>query len=172
MRVLWRQQCCPRAGNGSQLAVAQALRLLRRERRETARDQRSEEHTSELQSHSDLVCRLLLEKKKTDHADRPDPGAVVVGRQDEAERPQVRVEMFGAYHVAEARPLNATLFPYTTLFRSVMAAAMLSESWKRLAIGGSASATIVASRAERNSERPTATMATHFLRSCEAARPT
>src|SRR5260221_13005684 len=25
---------------------------------------RSEEHTSELQSHSDLVCRLLLEKKK------------------------------------------------------------------------------------------------------------
>src|SRR5438034_941940 len=26
--------------------------------------QRSEEHTSELQSHSDLVCRLLLEKKK------------------------------------------------------------------------------------------------------------
>src|SRR5438034_6720453 len=25
--------------------------------------QRSEEHTSELQSHSDLVCRLLLEKK-------------------------------------------------------------------------------------------------------------
>src|SRR5438034_3797062 len=29
---------------------------------------RSEEHTSELQSHSDLVCRLLLEKKK--HEDR------------------------------------------------------------------------------------------------------
>src|SRR5437773_5274937 len=26
--------------------------------------QRSEEHTSELQSHHDLVCRLLLEKKK------------------------------------------------------------------------------------------------------------
>src|SRR5947207_11750376 len=30
--------------------------------------ERSEEHTSELQSHSDLVCRLLLEKKKkTNH---------------------------------------------------------------------------------------------------------
>src|SRR2546428_11922870 len=29
-----------------------------------ARDTRSEEHTSELQSRSDLVCRLLLEKKK------------------------------------------------------------------------------------------------------------
>src|SRR5260221_8535246 len=32
---------------------------------------RSEEHTSELQSHSDLVCRLLLEKKN---------GVVAVGR--------------------------------------------------------------------------------------------
>src|SRR2546421_2292780 len=29
-----------------------------------AHDGRSEEHTSELQSRSDLVCRLLLEKKK------------------------------------------------------------------------------------------------------------
>src|SRR5436190_5492203 len=29
-----------------------------------AAEARSEEHTSELQSHSDLVCRLLLEKKK------------------------------------------------------------------------------------------------------------
>src|SRR5260221_8567011 len=29
------------------------------------RGARSEEHTSELQSHSDLVCRLLLEKKKS-----------------------------------------------------------------------------------------------------------
>src|SRR5574343_1255083 len=28
---------------------------------------RSEEHTSELQSHHDLVCRLLLEKKKEQH---------------------------------------------------------------------------------------------------------
>src|SRR4051812_50207635 len=28
---------------------------------------RSEEHTSELQSHVNLVCRLLLEKKKTMH---------------------------------------------------------------------------------------------------------
>src|SRR5215211_6609765 len=30
-------------------------------------ERRSEEHTSELQSHSDLVCRLLLEKKKNKH---------------------------------------------------------------------------------------------------------
>src|SRR5438034_10671009 len=31
---------------------------------------RSEEHTSELQSHSDLVCRLLLEKKKNNTSNR------------------------------------------------------------------------------------------------------
>src|SRR5256885_9407235 len=34
------------------------------------RDERSEEHTSELQSPCNLVCRLLLEKKKTAHATR------------------------------------------------------------------------------------------------------
>src|SRR5438132_4774642 len=34
------------------------------ERKNVAGRERSEEHTSELQSHSDLVCRLLLEKKK------------------------------------------------------------------------------------------------------------
>src|SRR2546421_9483941 len=32
---------------------------------------RSEEHTSELQSRSDLVCRLLLEKKKSESMYRP-----------------------------------------------------------------------------------------------------
>src|SRR5438034_7958788 len=32
---------------------------------------RSEEHTSELQSHSDLVCRLLLEKKKIHQPETP-----------------------------------------------------------------------------------------------------
>src|SRR2546430_11591910 len=34
---------------------------------------RSEEHTSELQSQSNLVCRLLLEKKKTQLIPLPDP---------------------------------------------------------------------------------------------------
>src|SRR2546430_11034642 len=38
--------------------------LVRKERPTTV--MRSEEHTSELQSQSNLVCRLLLEKKKTD----------------------------------------------------------------------------------------------------------
>src|SRR5260221_12105902 len=40
------------------MTAAQAGLLVRAVR------ERSEEHTSELQSHSDLVCRLLLEKKK------------------------------------------------------------------------------------------------------------
>src|SRR5205085_10935376 len=35
-----------------------------RHRAQPERAQRSEEHTSELQSQSNLVCRLLLEKKK------------------------------------------------------------------------------------------------------------
>src|SRR2546430_6853288 len=34
---------------------------------------RSEEHTSELQSQSNLVCRLLLEKKKNTHHSRAPP---------------------------------------------------------------------------------------------------
>src|SRR5260221_3180444 len=41
-----------------QLQVAEAIK-------KNPPPSRSEEHTSELQSHSDLVCRLLLEKKKT-----------------------------------------------------------------------------------------------------------
>src|SRR2546430_7709028 len=41
-----------------------ARRLPGRSSRESARMSRSEEHTSELQSQSNLVCRLLLEKKK------------------------------------------------------------------------------------------------------------
>src|SRR5437773_3896349 len=40
-------------------------------------NQRSEEHTSELQSHHDLVCRLLLEKKKNPPAENPTPTARV-----------------------------------------------------------------------------------------------
>src|SRR3712207_8937487 len=40
-------------------------RVVLRERVDLARQLRSEEHTSELQSRQYLVCRLLLEKKKT-----------------------------------------------------------------------------------------------------------
>src|SRR5688572_32722777 len=45
--------------------VAQAARKSELERTDLAK--RSEEHTSELQSQSNLVCRLLLEKKKKKH---------------------------------------------------------------------------------------------------------
>src|SRR4051812_49868553 len=43
-----------------------------RDRRQSERGHggRSEEHTSELQSHVNLVCRLLLEKKKDKHTRR------------------------------------------------------------------------------------------------------
>src|SRR6266496_2556695 len=47
--------CCQKSPNA----------LVRQQRRARARNRsRSEEHTSELQSRRDLVCRLLLEKKK------------------------------------------------------------------------------------------------------------
>src|SRR5215208_2196633 len=60
--------------------------------RRTLATNRSEEHTSELQSRGHLVCRLLLEKKK----DFLPPVCVSTSR----------------------RPPRPTLFPYTTLFRS------------------------------------------------------
>src|SRR5438034_4792703 len=51
--------CCFLAPRGSRLVVGGL-----EGRRYHIPCPRSEEHTSELQSHSDLVCRLLLEKKK------------------------------------------------------------------------------------------------------------
>src|SRR5438034_8159422 len=50
-RSPWRPRCCPLPSQTSPLVPLGG-------------NFRSEEHTSELQSHSDLVCRLLLEKKK------------------------------------------------------------------------------------------------------------
>src|SRR5256886_7637788 len=47
--------------------AAQAAKLYHLGFREPVRRSRSEEHTSELQSQSNLVCRLLLEKKKRQH---------------------------------------------------------------------------------------------------------
>src|SRR5580692_11968098 len=47
---------------------------------------RSEEHTSELQSQSNLVCRLLLEKKKPNH-NHDELRAI------KAERPTTRTEL-------------------------------------------------------------------------------
>src|SRR2546429_3768839 len=47
---------------------ASAPRLSRPDSGSERRRRRSEEHTSELQSRLHLVCRLLLEKKKTNHS--------------------------------------------------------------------------------------------------------
>src|SRR5437773_3722547 len=53
------------SSDDAKLAQARELRFPEaRDRPEHRVGVRSEEHTSELQSHHDLVCRLLLEKKK------------------------------------------------------------------------------------------------------------
>src|SRR5215471_21470209 len=56
----------PIADHRQRSLVGKKLARLRADSRARAAraDQRSEEHTSELQSRRDLVCRLLLEKKK------------------------------------------------------------------------------------------------------------
>src|SRR5260221_6448445 len=68
---------------------------------------RSEEHTSELQSHSDLVCRLLLEKKKT-QSDRSAPFLFSITKQEEnldtTDRPIVCPGMRGAINADENTP--------------------------------------------------------------------
>src|SRR6266571_8295527 len=57
---------CParRASPRGSLAARCPARRTPPSRRRPSPPQRSEEHTSELQSHVNLVCRLLLEKKK------------------------------------------------------------------------------------------------------------
>src|SRR5260221_10351574 len=49
--------------NSSHTVISYAVFCLKK-KQTCALPIRSEEHTSELQSHSDLVCRLLLEKKR------------------------------------------------------------------------------------------------------------
>src|SRR3954463_8941301 len=87
---------------------------------------RSEEHTSELQSHDNGVCRLLLEKKKEQRG--------LHGAAELAQRELLRegvcaaelqasylVELLGLrgfFFLMIRRPPRSTLFPYTTLFRS------------------------------------------------------
>src|SRR2546427_8741130 len=54
-----------RRGGGSRGELRERAELVARRTR--ILNDRSEEHTSELQSQSNLVCRLLLEKKKKEH---------------------------------------------------------------------------------------------------------
>src|SRR5437588_7600750 len=58
--TLFRSCCAGRSTTSSSLVRP----CLPKRRLGSTTKTRSEEHTSELQSHSDLVCRLLLEKKK------------------------------------------------------------------------------------------------------------
>src|SRR3954466_2615405 len=79
---------------------------------------RSEEHTSELQSHDNLVCRLLLEKKnnsqkasvRTDAG--PQANACLHPHQPK------HSGVLPCFFLMIRRPPRSTLFPYTTLFRS------------------------------------------------------
>src|SRR6478672_8942107 len=90
----------------------------------TGEEMRSEEHTSELQSRSDLVCRLLLEKKNKQvdlakplerEGDRGIAGRLVgcVGRAEHSSGSALEF-----FCLMIRRPPRSTLFPYTTLFRS------------------------------------------------------
>src|SRR2546427_654101 len=62
-QIAWGMQDVMFAGGGEELSWGMALLFDGM----GAMSSRSEEHTSELQSQSNLVCRLLLEKKKEDH---------------------------------------------------------------------------------------------------------
>src|ERR1019366_5294819 len=100
--------------------------------------QRSEEHTSELQSLTNLVCRLLLEKKKTDnhdtkHTNGNDAQKEAANAYSSGQDPRCcrRAVSHGSHRsffvvfnyffffLMIRRPPRSTLFPYTTLFRSL-----------------------------------------------------
>src|SRR2546427_9108788 len=63
------RRCCP---GKSAVRTATACCSVPRSRSSCTAQPRSEEHTSELQSQSNLVCRLLLEKKKKKQQDMRD----------------------------------------------------------------------------------------------------
>src|SRR3954467_12362860 len=73
---------------------------------------RSEEHTSELQSHDNLVCRLLLEKKNSQRWSLERPAAHARARQaTDCARPLRRAPWrVPAAHSAVVRPREAFTF--------------------------------------------------------------
>src|SRR5579859_4276384 len=86
---------------------------------------RSEEHTSELQSQSNLVCRLLLEKKKKFTPARRHLS--FIGYRIHGRHCNITNRMHYHYSISFfflmiRRPPRSTLFPYTTLFRSEVVA--------------------------------------------------
>src|SRR5438270_5447677 len=64
--TLFRSLLCSH-GSAFSVCLSTPARSDRRLTPLASKDRRSEEHTSELQSQSNLVCRLLLEKKKNQH---------------------------------------------------------------------------------------------------------
>src|SRR5437016_6166490 len=89
------------------------LLSLRRRDGEAAKkdcDRRSEEHTSELQSLTNLVCRLLLEKKKKSTKIQTSCITILLLCTCRS--------VFFFFFFMLRRPPRSTLFPYTTLFRS------------------------------------------------------
>src|SRR6266516_3733675 len=88
---------------------------------------RSEEHTSELQSPYDLVCRLLLEKKKktkNQFITKKKNKKIKITQNDKQfiymyNNESINVLFFFLFFfLMIRRPPRSTLFPYTTLFRS------------------------------------------------------
>src|SRR2546421_6931663 len=66
--TLFRSRGCePSAAGGGGASAGASAGFFGRS--SSAESLRSEEHTSELQSRSDLVCRLLLEKKKKNYSE-------------------------------------------------------------------------------------------------------
>src|SRR5256886_3590529 len=103
--------------SGSPAARARsAASRKRRASTSTLAAHRSEEHTSELQSQSNLVCRLLLEKKKT----KTHPGGLDQDAAGHLSNPNLRI-MNIAYHTcissALPRPASRTR-PALTLITS------------------------------------------------------
>src|SRR5438105_9354281 len=66
-----------RSCNGRMFMLRLLFRFfgIRMSEKETQHEHRSEEHTSELQSRVDLVCRLLLEKKNNGRVEETGGGA-------------------------------------------------------------------------------------------------
>src|SRR5215471_17322641 len=88
--------------------------------------ERSEEHTSELQSRRELVCRLLLEKKKQRELHQQGRTIEIITHDSVVARLADRsIELHHGRIAAQVvfflmirQPPRSTLFPYTTLFRS------------------------------------------------------
>src|SRR3954466_8980952 len=87
---------------------------------------RSEEHTSELQSHDNIVCRLLLEKKhyRPTLLRQKDPQPASAPPRACARAPLATIApeatQPSVFFLMIRRPPRSTLFPYTTLFRSMI----------------------------------------------------